>query len=171
MSAESGTEESTDVLGTRDSAGFDWEDISVPSPPKEHEHLIPPKSSTVSWVQYCGDHQTCSVHRGGSLCCNMLWESVLYPFRDSWLSASHKGTKWSDDLCVIYRSYTNWITKIRCRLPLIRLMAIIIKENHTQLVKAFFTKLISVLLMFLNSPCWRQLTYEKPTKWCLWFYL
>ena len=45
------TEESTDVLATRDSAGFDWEDISVPSPPKEHEHLIPPKSSTVSWVQ------------------------------------------------------------------------------------------------------------------------
>ena len=42
------TEESTDVLATRDSAGFDWEDISVPSPPKEHEHLIPPKSSTVS---------------------------------------------------------------------------------------------------------------------------
>ena len=42
------TEESTDVLATRDSGGFDWEDISIPSPPKEHEHLIPPKSSTVS---------------------------------------------------------------------------------------------------------------------------
>jgi len=39
---------SDELLAARDSGGFEWEDISVPSPPKEHEHLIPPKHSPVS---------------------------------------------------------------------------------------------------------------------------
>lgn len=113
------------------------------------------------WVEfsigYCGDHQTSSVHREvvWFVRCNTLWESVLYPFRD--FSASRKGTKWSDDLCVTYRSYKYWTTKIRCRLPLIQLMATITKKNHNTTSQD----------MFLNSPWWCQLTYEKPTKWCL----
>ena len=39
---------SEELLAARDSGGFDWEEISVPSTAKEHEHLIPPKHSPVS---------------------------------------------------------------------------------------------------------------------------
>ena len=46
MSVSDGSPPEKNELAARDSAGFEWEDIRVPSPPpSEHAHLIPPTSS------------------------------------------------------------------------------------------------------------------------------
>ena len=59
------------LLKIRDSAGFDWEEVSYPSPPpppsNENAHLIPPEPTSVSAPLCAGWNSWVSASRGSSV--------------------------------------------------------------------------------------------------------